>query len=290
MDIDTELLRAFLGVAEHGGFTRAAAALNRTQSAVSVQVQKLETRLGRMLFARTARNVRLTPDGEIFCGYARRMLALADEAASAFARTPLGGTVRLGVMDDYATRILPPLLWRFQRLAEGVRLEVVTGLTGTMLPRLGRDLDLVLAMHPAGSASGRVLRPEAATWIGPADRRPETAAVLPVALYPVGCLFRAWAVAALDGAGRPWRLVYESASLGAVEAAVAAGLAIGVGKAGTAAPELRRLGSEQGLPDLPVAEIALHRARGRLGPPALRLAEFLEEALAEPEPVRAVGR
>ena len=125
-------------------------------------------------------------------------------------------------------------------------------------------------------------------WIGPADGSPEREAVLPLALYPVGCLFRAWAVAALDGAGRPWRMVYESASLGAVEAAVAAGLAIGVAKAGTAAPGLRRLGPAAGMPELPVAEIALHRARGRLSPAALRLAEFLAQALASMAPVRNV--
>lgn len=289
MDVDTDLLRAFLGVAEHGGFTRAAAALNRTQSAVSVQVQRLEARVGRTLFTRAGRIVRLTPDGEVFCGYARRMLGLADEAAAAFARAPLAGTVRLGVMDDYATRILPPLLRQFQRRSVDVRLEVETGLTGAMLPRLGRDLDLVLAMHLAGTSGGQVLRRERAIWIGPPDDLPERAAVLPLALYPVGCLFRAWAMAALDGAGKPWRLVYESASLGAVEAAVAAGLAIGVGKAGTAAAGLRRLDRGQGMPELPVAEIALHRARGRLGPPALRLAEFLEDALATPALARAAG-
>lgn len=280
MDVDTELLRAFLGVAEHGGFTRAAAALHRTQSAVSVQVQKLEARLGRVLFARVGRTVRLTPDGELFCGYARRLLALADEAGAALARPPLGGPVRLGAMDDYATRVLPPLLRRFQLETADVRLEVQTGLTGAMLPRLGRDLDLVLAMHPAGTGSGQVLRREAAVWIGPADTRPEEAAVLPLALYPAGCLFRAWAVAALDGIGRPWRPAYESASLGAVEAAVAAGLAVGVGKAGTAAPGLRRLAACAGLPALPVAEIALHRARGRLAPAAVLLADFLADELA----------
>ncbi len=283
LDVDTELLRAFLGVADLGGFTRAAVMLNRTQSAVSVQVQKLEARLGRSLFARAGRVVRLTADGEAFSGYARRMLALADEAALAMAASPAAGTVRLGVMDDYATRVLPAMLREFLHDAATVRLEVQTGLTSAMLPRLGRDLDLVLAMHPAGTASGQVLRREAAIWIGPPEWAPGAASVLPLALYPAGCLFRAWAMAALDGAARPWRMVYESGSLGAVEAAVAAGLAIGVGKAGTVAPGLRRLGPAEGLPALPVAEIALHRAQGRLTPAAAGLADFLAHAL-RPDP------
>ena len=279
LDVDTELLRAFLGVAELGGFTRAAVMLNRTQSAVSVQVQKLEARLGRTLFARAGRVVRLTPDGEEFCGYARRMLALLDEAATAFAPAGSAGPVRLGVMDDYATRILPALLSDFLRRTPAVRLEVQTGLTGAMLPRLGRDHDLVLAMHPAGTASGQVLRREQAVWIASPAWTATREAVLPMALYPAGCLFRAWAVAALDGAARPWRLVYESASLGAIEAAVASGLAIGVGKAGTAAPELHRLGPADGLPALPAAEISLHRAPGRLPPAAGLLADFLAQEL-----------
>ena len=114
LDVDTELLRAFLGVAELGGFTRAAMMLNRTQSAVSVQVQKLEARLGRTLFARAGRVVRLTADGEEFCGYARRMLALARRSRHGLRGTARpAGSVRLGVMDDYATRILPPLLREF---------------------------------------------------------------------------------------------------------------------------------------------------------------------------------
>lgn len=281
LDVDTELLRAFLAVDEQGGFTRAAAVLHRTQSAVSVQVQKLEARLGQPLFTRGRRGIRLTPAGERFRGYARRMLALADEAALALAETPAAGAVRLGVMDDYATRVLPPLLQRLRAGAPGVRLEVQTGLTGAMLPRLGRDLDLVLAMHPVGSGQGRTLRREAAVWLAPAEGDLHRELVLPLALYPPGCLFRAWAVAALDGAGRPWRAVYESGSLGAVEAAVAAGLALAVGKAGTAAASLRRLGPAEGLPELPAAEIALHRAAGRLSPAAAALAAFLEEALTE---------
>jgi DNA-binding transcriptional LysR family regulator len=190
-------------------------------------------------------------------------------------------------MDDYATRILPPMLAAFAVLEPAVRLEVQTGLTGRLLEQLGRSLDLVLAMHPAGLGRGQALRREAALWIGATDTRPWRQPVLPLALAPPGCLFRAWALAALDGIGRRWRIVYESPSLGALEAAVAAGLAIGVGKAGTIGGTVGPLGPAAGLPPLPEADIALHRAPG-LGAPAARLAEHLVRALG-PEVAAAVA-
>ncbi len=277
-DIDTDLLRAFLAVVDHDGFTSAARALGRTQSAVSMQVRRLEERTGRPLLARAGREMRLTAAGEVFIGYARRMLALNDEALATLETGSATGTVRLGVMDDYATRILPPLLAAFAAREPAVRLEVQTGLTSLLLERLGRSLDLVLAMHPAGLGRGLVLRQEASLWIGPTEAEPWRQPVLPLALAPPGCLHRAWALAALDGAGRRWRIVYESQSLGALEAAVAAGLAVGVGKAGTADGSLRRLGPAMGLPPLPDADITLHRTPGIVAP-AARLAEHLAREL-----------
>ena len=273
-DIDADLLRAFLAVVDQGGFTSAARALARTQSAVSMQVRRLEERTRQPLFARAGREVCLTAAGEVLAGYARRMLALNDEALATLGAGALAGTVRLGAMDDYATRILPAILATFAAREPAVRLEVQTGLTGRLLEQLGRGLDLVLAMHPAGVSRGQVVRREAALWVGPVGCRALAAAVLPLALAPPGCLFRAWALAALDGAGRRWRIVHESPSLGALEAAVGAGLAIGVGKAGTADGSLRRLGPSLGLPPLPEADIALHRAPG-IAAPAARLAEHL---------------
>ncbi len=286
-DIDTDLLRAFLAVVDHGGFTSAARALARTQSAVSMQVRRLEERTGQMLLARAGREVHLTAAGEVFVGYARRMLALNDEALAVLETGGASGSVRLGVMDDYATRVLPPILAGFAAREPALRLEVQTGLTGLLLERLGRGLDLVLAMHPAGLGRGHVLRQEATCWIGPVDAEPWRQPVLPLALAPPGCLHRAWALAALDGNGRRWRIVYESQSLGALEAAVAAGLAIGVGKVGTVDASLQQLGPATGLPPLPDADIALHRAPG-LTAPATRLAEHLARELGA-EVVAAVA-
>jgi DNA-binding transcriptional LysR family regulator len=273
--LDADLLRAFLAVAERGGFTRAARSLNRTQSAVSMQVKRLEGAVGARLFARRGRAVQLTPEGDSLVGYARRIVTLNEEAMQSLARTDVAGTVRLGAIDDYATRVLPPLLARFSRDHPGIMVELETGLTAHMLPRLGTDYDLVLAMHPAGTGGGLVLRRDRPVWAAPRSSRIHKQSPLPLALYPSGCLFRRWAIAALDDAGRPWRCVYMSPSLGAVEAAVAAGLAVSVFKASTVSRRLRRLGRRDGFPELPPVDIAVHRRAGDLPRAVAAFADFL---------------
>lgn len=284
LDIDPALWRSLVAVADHGGFTRAARRLNRTQSAVSMQIRRLEDATGLTLFQRGNAEVRLTRDGEGMLSYARRILALQDEALSAMAVGDIAGRrvaglVRLGTMDDYATTFLPPLLARFRSEHPEVDIEVHTGLTATMHERVGRDLDLLLGMQPAGTGRGAVLRIEQPVWAIGRGSRAHRADPLPLALYPQGCLFREWAFRALDAAGRRWRLAYMSPSLGAVAAAAEAGLAVGVFKAGTLPKGLQRLDARHGLPTLPAAEIALYRPAGRMGQAVDQLGDFLEAGL-----------
>jgi DNA-binding transcriptional LysR family regulator len=274
-------LRALVIVIDRQGFTRAAEALNRTQSAVSMQVKRLEEAHGARLIERGRGGLRPTREGEALLGYARRLLALNDEAADALGRSKVMGRVRLGVMEDYARVRLPSLIARFSEAHSAVELEVETGLTAGMIDRLGRRYDLVLAMHPPRTTAGTLVRREQALWAAAAGRGPESLDPLPLALAPQGCLFRDWAIESLERAGRRWRLVYVSHSSASVEAAVAAGLAVTVVKAGTRLASLRPLGRRHGLPALPVAEIRLHRAPG-LSPAADSFARFLEETLRGP--------
>ncbi|MCP3469298.1 LysR substrate-binding domain-containing protein [Bradyrhizobium sp. CCGUVB1N3] len=259
--MDPDLLQAFVAVADHRSFTRAAIALNRTQSAVSMQVKRLEEQLQAELFHRTKANVELSPAGEGLLGYARRILNLNEEAVGRVRTHRLEGRVRLGVMDDYGTLIVPPLLAGFAAQYPLIHIEMETGLTSSMTDRLGEAYDLVIAMHPEGRGEGELLRREQAVWAASADHRVEEFDPLPVALYPQGCLFRSWAMQALDAANRRWRLAFVSHSLGAVEAIAAQGLAVTVVKAGTFPAKLRRLSERDGLPTLPRADIRLHRAQ-----------------------------
>lgn len=277
--LDPDLLKAFVAVADCGSFTRAAASLNRTQSAVSMQIKRLEERVGAELFHRTKVTVDLSPAGESLLGYARRILSLNDEAVGRLREHKTAGVVRLGVMDDYGTVIVPPLLSDFVAGYPRIQIEMETGLTAAMPGRLGEAFDLVIAMHPEGRGRGTLLRREQAVWAAGAAHAVEELDPLPVALYPQGCLFRKWAMAALDKARRPWRLAFVSHSLAAVEAIAAQGLAVTVVKAGTFPARLRRLSERDGLPPLPAADIRLHRA-SNLSPAAILLADHLVAALA----------
>ncbi|TMJ46982.1 MAG: LysR family transcriptional regulator [Alphaproteobacteria bacterium] len=258
--LDPDLLKAFVAVADHRSFTRAAATLNRTQSAVSMQIKRLEDRLGVDLFNRTKANVDLSSAGEGLLGYARRILTLNEEAVGSLAERKVEGVVRLGVMDDYGTFIVPPLLASVLAGYPRIHVEMETGLTASMPARLGAAYDLVIAMHPEGRGAGEFLRREQAVWATGPSRAVEEQEPLPVALYPQGCLFRKWAIEALDAAKRPWRLAFVSHSLAAVESVAAQGLAVTVVKTGTFPTKLRPLSDRDGMPRLPAADICLHRA------------------------------
>src|ERR1700704_5499127 len=258
--LDPELLKAFVAVADSRSFTRAASQLNRTQSAVSMQIKRLEERLGVELFNRTKANVDLSAAGEGLLGYARRILTLNEEAVGRMAERKIEGVVRLGVMDDYGIFIVPPLLASFLAGYPRIHVEMETGLTSSMPARLGEAYDLVIAMHPAGRGEGEFLRREQAVWAAGPSQAVEEQDPLPVALYPQGCLFRKWAIEALDSAKRPWRLAFVSHSLAAVESVAAQGLAVTVVKAGTFPSKLRPLSDRDGMPPLPAADICLHRA------------------------------
>ncbi|MBI1220774.1 MAG: LysR family transcriptional regulator [Rhodobacteraceae bacterium] len=279
--LDPDLLRAFVAVADHRSFTRAASMLNRTQSAVSMQIKRLEDRLGVELFHRTKVNVDLSLAGEGLLGYARRILVLSDEAVGRLQEHRVEGLVRLGVMEDYGTVVIPPLLASFISGHPQIHVEMETGLTASMPDRLGDAFDLVIAMHPEGRGGGQFLRREQAVWAAGASHPVEELDPLPVALYPQGCLFRKWALEALDAAKRPWRLAFVSHSLGAVEAIATQGLAVTVVKAGTFPSKLRQLSEREGMPPLPAAEIRMHRA-SNLSPAASLLADHLVACLSKP--------
>ncbi|WP_027136267.1 LysR family transcriptional regulator [Geminicoccus roseus] len=280
-DLDPDLLKAFVAVAEQRSFTRAALALHRTQSAVSMQIRRLEERLEVDLFHRTTVQVELSPAGERLLGYARRILVLGEEAVGRLRAHKVEGLVRLGVMDDHGTLVLPAILAGFAGDYPHIRLEMETGLTATMPDRLGSAFDLVLALHPEGQAAGQFVRREQAVWATGLGHETERQDPVPLALYPGGCLLRRYATEALDREGRPWRIAFVSHSLAAVEAVAAQGLAVTVVKAATFPDRLRRLGEAEGMPALPGLETRLHRAPN-LPRAAALLADHLVAAMQHP--------
>ena len=257
-DLPIGALRSFIAVAELGSITQAAAAVGRSQSAVSTQMTRLEEITGRRLLAADGRGRRLTEAGLAFRVLARGLVAAHDDALAAMRSRSAGRVLKVGAMDDYAARILPPLVSEFQATREDARVEVVAGFSDGLMRRLGRDLDLVLSTHPIGMGRGRVLRREQARWAFAEGVPLPTDEAIPLALQPEGNLFRAWAIHALEVAGLRYRIAFTGNSVASVEAACAAGLAYCVVKEGSVPAHVRLIPVGR-LPELPMAEIVVNK-------------------------------
>lgn len=278
--LDPDLLRTFVAIVDAGGFTSAAQQVHRTQSAVSMQVRRLEAVLDRTLFQREGRGVQLTPEGEALLGYARRLLKLHDEALAVLSRPDLSGLVRLGTPDDYVGRFLPDILVRFARAFPRVQVEVHCEPSVNLRRLLAEDrLDLALITGTPGAETGEVLRREPTVWATAERHLAHEDDPLPLALFPSGCPFRDWALAGLNERGRPYRIAYTSASLTGILAAVTAGLAVTVLSRSILPAEVRPLRAEEGFPPLPPASVTLHRGHA-VSAVAEGLASYLREGFA----------
>lgn len=277
-DLDTALLRAFVALAETLSFSRTAERLGRSQSAVSVQIQKLESLLGCTLFERDRRNVRLTPEGEALLGDARRILSLSEALLSRARGPEVEGEIRFGSPEDFATRYLPEILAAFAAGHPRVRLHVNCDLTLKLVEGFGRgEYDLIVVKQdPAEPYPGsRRLWRENPVWVAP-SRSPPEAGRLPLVLSPAPCVYRRRAVSALDAAGLPWSIAYTSPSYAGTVAAVRAGLGVTVLPRTMVPERLEVLDGTPGFPPLPEVEIAL-LAAPRPSPAVAALADFIGE-------------
>src|SRR6185312_8216931 len=180
--LDLDQLRTFVAIAETGSFTKAADVVFKTQSAVSMQMRRLEERIGKPIFVRDGRASRLTEEGERLLGYARRMVRLSEETVAAFDETELQGSVALGTPDDYADRFLPEVLARFARSNPRVEVSVVCepSITLMEMARTG-DIDLAIVTD-CGEMPTEVIRQEPLLWVGSNHHAAEREEILPLAL------------------------------------------------------------------------------------------------------------
>ncbi len=261
--LEPDLLGSFVAIAETCSFTEAARRVGRTQSAVSMQMRRLEERLGRPLLVRQGRATGLTPDGEMFLGHARRVLRAHAEAAAAFDGASLDGRVRIGAPDDYASSFLPGILARFARTHPRVEVEMVCE-QSTRLLRLveAGEVDLALVTQGSGETDGAVVHREPLVWAGASDHDTHLLDPLPLALFHKDCVFRRSALEALAAQGRACRVAYTSLSVAGIYAALSAGLAIGVLPRSAVRPGQRILGPGSGLPLLPTFGVVLIKRPG----------------------------
>src|ERR1700744_5820656 len=257
--LDFELLRAFVAVADHGGFHRAAERLNLTQSTISPQIKRLALETQRPLFWRTTRSVALTDDGEMLLGDARRLLQLEEAARHRLSAPRLSGSSDLGVVEEVAGGSLPSALGRFAALHPGVKLEVQIGVSAELIELLNAGrLDVVFAKRPLGTSRGRLVWREPLVWVAAEAFDLVPGATVPLALYREKSVSREAALGALNDSELTWEIVYTSPSLTGVRAAALAGLAVTPLPASAVTVGLRILGLEQGLPRLPDLEFAIY--------------------------------
>ena len=259
--LEIDVLRTFVSIAESGSFTRTAAQIFRTTSAVSMQIKRLENTLGCALFSREARRVALTAEGERLISYARRLLKLNEEAVGAFIKPSLSGQVRFGAPADIGTHILPGLLSLFARTHPGIEVNVSVGRSVDMIQRIDAG-ELDVALISVGNfgqddARGEVVHREPLVWAGRAGGVAMRRNPLPLALASAECAWRRQALDALDRVGRSYRIAYSSEQCAGQEAAMVADLAVAPYPLSLIRPPLRRLDEEANLPALGEYQIKL---------------------------------
>jgi DNA-binding transcriptional LysR family regulator len=275
---DLDLLRSFVSVVDSGGFTRAGERVHRTQSTVSQQIKRLEEDIGRPLLNRSGKQVVPTECGERLLSYARRLLALAEEARDVLAQPDHEGAVRLGIPEDFAAYRLTKLLASFSRSRPGLRLDVRADQSTNLRRELERgDLDLALLKRDAGGKDGIAVWPERIHWVtSKAHPAHINADSLPLIFFPTGCLYRTRAIHAIEAAGRSWHMAYTSSSLAGIQAAVAAGLGLSIMPEIAVQADHRILTAKDGFAPIDKTEMALVAAPDA-SQATLRLADRLAE-------------
>ncbi len=278
--LDIDLLKTFIAIADTGSFTAAAEEVRRTQSAVSMQVRRLEDTVGRELFVRDGRQSRLSRDGERLLVHARRLVKLNDETISAFRTPDVEGVVRLGTPDDYADRFLPDILAGFARTHPLVQVDVECHNSRALTEMARRGtIDLAVVTVSCDVAADEVVRREPLIWVTSQRHRIHEEPVVPIAVAHAGCGWRDLALEALQRAGRQYRIAYASPNSNAVNGAVLAGLAIGAIPEICFRPGLRRLMPEDGYPALGQFDIGMVRSAGAKGSAIDALAGHISRSL-----------
>lgn len=274
--LDLDLLRSFVAIAEEGSFTRAANRVGRTQSAVSLQMQRLEGVLGQVVIVRgKGGSVELNQQGKYLLERARELLALNDDVMRSMRAAPVHGTVRLGIPEEVSARRLPRILDRFAHVAPAVEVEVEIAASCLLALKLkGAELDLAVlrsGLEPRDWPAVEIWR-SATKWVTSDEHAQHLRDPLPLSTSPLGCPWRPaeysecpWrgmVFRALEQAGRSYRIVSTSATMQGQMATAQSGLAVTSTLEGDRLLEgLRIVRADEGLPDLPECRYLLLKAR-----------------------------
>jgi DNA-binding transcriptional LysR family regulator len=281
-DLEIDLLRAFVAVAETGSFTSAADVVGRSQSAISQKVLRLEEILDRRVFDRTSRSLSLTRDGERLLVSARRMLEFNDAVVRELREPKAVGTLRLGISEDFVPAQLPSLLARFSRAYPGVHVDLMTGLSCDLLAAYDEGhLDAVIAKKDGTAQRGRVIWREPLVWLAAADYQLDFNRPARLVMLRPPCTYRELMISSLDAVRREWTSVCTASSLMGVQAAVGGGLGVTVLGRSFVQPNMQILDAPDHWPPLPMTEIVIlgedSQAAALVGP----FVTFLTEGLSK---------
>ena len=289
-NLDVDQLKTFLAIAETGNFTRAAEDVNKTQSAVSMQMKRLEETIGRPIFARDGRGIRLTSDGERLVDYARRLVAINDEAVSIFRQPEMTGTVRFGTPDDYADLFLPEILARFNRTHAQVNVDVECLQSADLAARIrNSELDLAVVTFNGSDIHGEALISADMVWVTSTKHQTHLQETLPLAASSISCGWRKLAVDRLHDHHRAHRVAYMSPNFATICAVVTQGLAVAAMPRICVKQGMRILTEADGFPTLGSFEIGLIQKPGKMSRAAESLAKHVREGLGTARTLQAVA-
>lgn len=252
LPIDSDLLQTFVRIADCGNLTIAAGQLGRTQSAISVQLRKLEAGLGVTLFTRTAKGMVLTPAGETLLSHAKLIVAELWETAQLF-RQPLTGSMRLGLPDDFDEVVLERILMGFSRTHPGVQVLARSGCTSRYRAAITTgELDVAVCSD-LDVSDGEPLNTEEIVWAARAGMILPEAETVPLAVLDRPCYWRELPRQLLDAQGRKHRMTFQSGSFTSLKAALRAGIAVGLLPKSCLGDGLQILAEPEGLPSLPTS-------------------------------------
>ncbi|MBO6781662.1 MAG: LysR family transcriptional regulator [Alphaproteobacteria bacterium] len=280
--LDLAHLRTLLAVVDNGSFSRAAEQVHRTQSAVSMQIKRLEETVGKTLFERVGRRSELTREGVALVDYARRILRLHDEALIAVTRPEVTGVVRLGVPDDYMSGFLPEVLSEFAETYPQVEVELRCETSAKVSRAYEKgDVDIGLVTIAMVPQQCRLVRREPVVWATSRRHLVHERDPVPLAVFEPGCIFRQWARDLLDEAGRAYRIAYSSESMAGLVTAVEAGLAVTILPRSGLPHGFRELAPEEGFPALPFVDIGLIPPRADAGGAVHALADHIADQVTQ---------
>jgi DNA-binding transcriptional LysR family regulator len=272
--LSIEFLKTFLAAAEAGSFTQAAERVYRTQSAVSMQMKRLEEEVGKPLFVRNRKMLTLTDAGELLREHAIRIVQSHDDAVRLFKRPTLSGKIRFGVEEDYSSVVLPKVLSQFALSYPAIRVDVYVAEADELKAKLDMgELDFALCTEIMNQ--GTVVHRDPTVWVTSPHHLIHEQEPLPIAVYHEGCIFRKWTIEALEIQRKAYRIVYVSTSVSGIIAAVESGLAVAPLGLSYLPKHLRQLGPESGFPLLPTARIILHKSPEIDGDPAVCFARHV---------------